>query len=304
MTYTSGQIANHLDFSGLATQVNDVWGTGIGDSGYGQTSIVTPIPGDIISASEWGRMQDVITKMAAHQGTTLPSTFPTPASVASGATLSANPSTHDFQTAITSITTNRLDTNPSDMASASIGNSTRASVWGAGDSSINTIITCTWATANKARHFFNTGGEIRLDMFQNTNANAQDASWVSFFNSMGILKFGGALTSTTGALGTVYAYTYHDLPTTNTTIYFGDYGTTAYATNDVTIAANLNAGGNILTFTITCRDQHVGSGTLYGSGPDFVSAGAGVDILTYKANGTYLNDAVPVDPTFSILNPF
>lgn len=157
MTYSVGGLIQATDFNGLvntgATNLNTIWSTGAGDSGYGQTAIATVTAGNkVFAAPEWNALITTITKVAAHQGTAL------------SAWTNSNPVTGDIIRYETNMATNLGLINTSRLNAAAQGatsstTATSASTWG---DSLTFTFTITFASANAARWFFNAGGQISI----------------------------------------------------------------------------------------------------------------------------------------------
>lgn len=72
MAYQSGDIILDDHYNGFRNTVNNVWGTGSGDRGYGQTSVVAAVAaGATITATQWSTLLSRISSAASHQGTAL-----------------------------------------------------------------------------------------------------------------------------------------------------------------------------------------------------------------------------------------
>lgn len=294
MAYSSGQIISAVDTNNFITQVNELWGSGSTDYGYGQTLIPTVNTGGNIQSSTWEELRDVVGRIAAHQGTPLTAGMAIPFDVQVGNTIDIT----DWQTNITNITTNRLNVDPGEVTLSALGSTSRGSAWGAGNTSIDAQISFAFPTFNEARYFINSGGTMRLDPFQSTNSTPQDASWVTFLSGVGVIELSSAGTSRSGTIGTPAAISAYDLTAVDQTIYTGSYGTGAYGGSSMSVAAKLV--GSTFTFTITFTDSH---GPTNGSF-DQVSAGTGVDYGIAKAGLSQLNDVAIVTPTTTVPNAF
>ena len=79
MTYTSGSQIVATDYNGFAANtadgnVNDIYGTGSADKGYGQAgTIATVSAAATISATQWATLVNTISTIASHQGTSITS---------------------------------------------------------------------------------------------------------------------------------------------------------------------------------------------------------------------------------------
>ena len=68
MTYSSGGVIQATDFNVLQTALNTVW-----NNAYGQTAITPVSAGLPVSASAWSILNTTVSKLAAHEGTTITS---------------------------------------------------------------------------------------------------------------------------------------------------------------------------------------------------------------------------------------
>ena len=105
MTYSAGSTILASDFNGFASSnsganLNDFWGAGSGDLGWGQTALSTVSAGGTVSATNWASLVNNMASSGSHTNTTLTSrTAPTTGSLIS---ILSNVSTD-----LTSLTTNR-----------------------------------------------------------------------------------------------------------------------------------------------------------------------------------------------------
>ena len=83
MTYSTGNIVLASDFNGFAStnagaNLNDFWGTGSGDLGWGQTAVGTVSTGGSVSATNWASLINNLASSGSQTNTTLTSrTAPT-----------------------------------------------------------------------------------------------------------------------------------------------------------------------------------------------------------------------------------
>jgi hypothetical protein len=238
MTYSSGGLIQASDFNTRVGSVNQLWGTGSGNYGYGQSSTVpTNSSGVKVPASDWATLIARMSSMQQHQfnNTTGVPSQPTSGSIITY--LSA------VDTEITALQNNRLTTysNPTNSTnSASNGNN-----W-------NTYkqfgFTWTFASGDAARYFFNQGGFIQIVCSASTTNESQwntfattNYYYINFYANS--FYHGGTVGSTTRS---TYLNTsgYYNLTTTNTSylvLYDTGTGNTAYNSNY--IAVNFYSNG-------------------------------------------------------------
>ena len=133
----------------IGSNVNSIWGIGQGDTGYGQTGILTAIDIDTNpTEAEWQAMYDIITLAGGHQDTTLLEMGTTDVDLFLD-NITAN---------INSIYNNRLVTRATNVVISKNINST-----GSWQESATQEIRYTWADPDQTRYFFNAGGFITVD---------------------------------------------------------------------------------------------------------------------------------------------
>jgi len=262
MAYVVGDVISAADINGFIStntdDVNAIYSTGSGDSGYGQTALTTVAVGDIIEASDWIPLLEAIRDMANHQGTSI--TSRTDPSVGTLVSIFSN-----IQTDITSCTTNRR--NAANQSGTSSTSGTNTADW-----SNNLVFTCavTFATGDAARFYFNAGGQIGISASHTTIANKIDSLISDMCSDMGTvwLSSGTATLNSTAYTGTTKvggANPSGATVTTGTSFYntgnmikqFGDVEYTGGSTNNyyyntgTFINVAVAVSGATVTFTVT-----------------------------------------------------
>jgi len=199
MTYSTGSLIIDDDYNIFATgnaagtgdtsvaNINTILGTGTGDKGYGQGSLLTAVTaGNTVQAVDWANMIARNTLLANHQSTSITAISSPSAgnTVEAYAALSAN---------ITATFNNRnnADANGTDAvtttsSSASWNNSSTVSK------------TFTWGSATQLRYWFNAGGMIRLSWSRSGGtASTQNSEWTTLLNNSGTIVLTGAAASKT-----------------------------------------------------------------------------------------------------------
>lgn len=160
MAYTLGDTILDDHYNDFATSVNAVWGSGSGDSGYGQTDTVSSVSaGTTITAAQWTTLLARISSAASHQSSSITSiSNPT-----AGDTISAYTA---LATNISTITTNRLNVHARDSV-VEANCSTTTTLTG----TIEQRGTWSWGSEDEARYFFNAGGRlsVRWDLSGHTS---------------------------------------------------------------------------------------------------------------------------------------
>jgi hypothetical protein len=190
MSYLSGNLIEATDYNGLAStntsNVAWVWGTGFGDSGYGQntTQIAAVSSTAIITAVQWQGLFNVINRCLGHQGGT---------QLAGGGNINVAGDTITYfsnvATAITSINTNRL----SNAASGTTTTGSNFDVVVSGSTGLSNYTvdrTVTFSSANAARYFFNAGGRLNLVLSTvNSTDNGAENSFGRLVTGLGGISF-------------------------------------------------------------------------------------------------------------------
>jgi hypothetical protein len=266
MTYSAGNIIVATDYNGFVGPVNTIYGSGSGDSGWGQSATIPTLgTGTTVSATQWASLVNTLSTVGAQEATTITSrTAPTTGTLVS---ILANVSTD-----ITSCTTNRGFAAASGTTSNSwTGAIAKTSSTGVGNAAwtITWTQTVTFADANSARYFWNAGGLVRLDMSKSSTGNDIDPDWNTFVGTVGTLYMSGRVNS---AAQTIAGVSYTGFtrvggsgtPGVNNTT-AGWYALTPggaagiifqlnssvypYTSDYIRVSAAVNAGSTVLTLT-------------------------------------------------------
>jgi hypothetical protein len=139
----------------------------------------------------------------------------------------------------------------------------RTSPW---NTIVTHTVTLTWPSANAAKAFFNSGGNFQffgsLNGYLVTDAGyAKSDDWHNLLLNLKTVVMNYNSTSCTGSYTTIAANTgFYNLTTSDTTIINKTTSSPSYTPNQYNILANVNAGGNVLTFTIQFKDDATTSG--------------------------------------------
>jgi len=296
MTYTSGSLIEATDYNGFAAttsgaNVNDIWGTGSGDKGYGQgTTLSTVSTSSTVAASSWADLNNRITSLGNHTNTGITSrSNPTTGSVIS---ILAN-----LNTDLTNVTNNRGNAVSSGTISDSwTGSTAKTSATGSGGATwtITWTHTVTFPSANQARYFWNAGGLVRLDMSKTSTGTDNDADWNTFVGTVGTLYLSGRVN---GAAQTIAGTSYTGFtrvggsgtpsPFASTTGWYsltgGAAATTMFTLNStvspytgdyISVTAAVDAGRTVLTLVTTWfsnGDTNPGASSNISGGTDTTS---------------------------------
>jgi hypothetical protein len=325
MTYSAGGLIQSADYNGFigpaanggtaGANVNDIWGVGSGDKGYGQTAVSNSSVAGTITATQWASLVNTLSSLGSKTNTSLTArSAPTAGNTIN--ILSA------LNTDLTNVTTNRNDaiTQGTQYTGWTGTNSKTAATSGAAWT-ITFTNTVTFASSSAARYFFNGGGTISLLPSKTSTGATGDPPWNAMATAAGTIVFSGAAASKTiaavaytgttkiGGSGTnatlSTATGYYALSAGGAaTIIFKQFSPTApYTTDFIQHSVALDATSAVLTFTTLWSANDSGPGN-----PDPISAGtaavaatpgtAACTICTYKPpSSTYLTTASWGTPT-------
>jgi hypothetical protein len=255
MAYSSGGLIQASDFNTRVGSVNQLWGTGSGDYGYGQSSTVaTNSTGAVVPASDWATLIARMSTMQQHQ---FNNTSGIPSQPTSGSIITY---LSQVDTAITSLQNNRLTFYAQGSTSAAT-TASNSSNW---SSTSTKTWTVTFSSGDAARYFFNAGGMIVIA----SNGNSiNESQWNSFINTgFNNFTFYARSSGHNGSVGSLTRNTYlntsgyYNLTTTPTTwLQLSDTGTgnSAYNSNTVNVNVSSNGtqgsngdAGSVLTFSL------------------------------------------------------
>jgi hypothetical protein len=283
MSYTSGGLIEATDYNGFvntgANNINKVWSTGTGDSGWGQTTISTVSAGGTVTATQWATLVANLATAGSQTSSTLTSrTQPVAGNVIA---VLANVSTD-----INTVTNNRGNAAASGTQyGVFTGTTSKTTATGSGTAAwtITFTHTVTFADANAARYFFNAGGIVRLQYGKSSTGTDSDPDWNTLAGKCGSINFTGRVNSAsqtiagqaytgttriggTGGTQTTLATTtgfYQLVPNAAaTTLFRLTNDISPYTGEYIQTTVALNTGSTILTFTTTwVSDGSSGAGT-------------------------------------------
>ena len=196
------------DYNDLRDKILSVLGTGAASYGYGQVynsssvTAVSPSERDVnagvITAAQWDALRYDLANLRLHQtgtdhlaGSNPLLVNPTPGSlIGYGATYPLVNFNTMADLAIVerfNLSTTRAELLPGTTI-------TTTSTW---SNTISSIVTVTFASAENARYFFNTGCQIRFYLSKTLGSGTtQNAFWTTLLNNIGTLTFGGSVVYT------------------------------------------------------------------------------------------------------------
>lgn len=234
MAYVKNSMILASDLNSFLSSMRNIYGVGSGNSGYGITTInqADVVAGtSVVSSTHWTNLINMMAICNTHQGSGL--TIVPTGLLEVGDTITAHESSspslnaYDIDSGISTLVSNRLNATATYMTlTSNVVSSTRSSNW---SGSIDATIRVTFTSENAARHFFNSGGQIRLTYSHPNVSQGNDTQWQNFLNSLGSVYIRSNSVTRTGGASSGYF------------IGTGFYGMTTSYTNQVS-AVNWSGG--------------------------------------------------------------
>ena len=280
----------------IQSTVSNVLSTGSGDSGYGQTLQSSQVAqNQLIEDDHMNTLRLDIRKAYLHQN----NSYPTLTTVSTADTVTDNTLNNSyatFETLATNINTNRNTISASRLTTGSTASSyVRTSTWNATRVGNFTV---TFASTTAARHFFNSGGAVQIDMNISGSATAKVTNWNSLFNTnMGTLTFANLASSRSGSGGTLSSsVAYTTLTTTFQTVYTTSSAGT-YSSNNFNIQVRFTNVSNLaIEFQITLNDAAAGNID------EDVNGNLNINVNRRIANGALSDPITIAEPTFGAMS--
>jgi hypothetical protein len=197
MTYAVNGLIEASDVNGFITtntpNVNNLWSTGSGNSGYGQTAISTVSVGQIIYENPWKSVVTHIATMASHQGTSIATISPVPATNLLIQYFSA------LNNNLSLVNTNRLNAVLQGTAPAAT-TLTNSVEW---NQYVTFSFTVNFGSLNSARYYFNAGGQLGLSMNHPVAGPFNDIVQ-DLCSELGTIWFSSPTSGTATLAGTAY----------------------------------------------------------------------------------------------------
>lgn len=250
------------DYNAIRNTVVNVLGpSSSGTFGYGQTLNSSAVAeGTKLTVTHIAQLRNDIINAWTH----IFGTAPTPVAVVEGGTVRFNSSdapVDAYQTIANTISTNRFTVAGSQSAvnvPSAPSSTTWPGLYGADWTSlIQCTITATWPDAQQARHFWNSGGEIRITASRTGGtSNSQNNQWSSILSTAGTKSFGGAIPNTgiSPNDGTNWYRCTNSRQLWSNTIGSSPYGSNSYKIYARTLDA---AGANNSTGTARQGEWHI-----------------------------------------------
>ena len=279
----------------IQSTVANVLSTGSGDSGYGQalqSNLVAQ--NQLIEDDHMNTLRLDIRKAYLHQNNSYPTlTVVSTADTVTDNTL--NNSYATFETLATNINTNRNTISASRLTTGSTASSyVRTTTWNATRVGNFTV---TFASTNAARHFFNSGGAVQIDMSV-TAGTAKNDDWnTMFITNMGTLTFANLASSRSGAGGTLTSSVAYTTLTTSYQTVYSSVGGGVYTASNFNIQVRFtDISSLVIEFQITLNDA--AAGTI----DEDVAANLNINVNRRIANGALSDPITIAEPTFGVMS--
>jgi len=233
--------------------------------------------GNTVTKAQWDNLRFDIFNARLHQD----GLSPTIVNAVSGEPVrfGAGHPNNQYNTQADTAIANKFNIGTGQFVIESATSATRTTAW---NSSLTATVTVTFATADQARHFFNSGSKIRCASSRTGGtASPQNSSWSNILDTAGTVAFGG---NTAGL-------NFYNLTTSYQT-FFNLNSSAPYSSNQYRIevvsnvADNTIGGATTLTFRVTYTDTYTYGGGGSPSFPDNVDGTLTLTVDELRASGT------------------
>ena len=256
------------DYNAIQSVINSVMGSGSGTTGWGQTVLSSQVAvNSKISVTQWNNLQTDLQNANAHITGSIGSL-----TTASTSVVIAEADRSAYQAMATYANSNQNGIPPANQASTqAVATGTKTVAW---NGTLTHTVTITFASADNARYFFNSGSLIlfsaSLAGFSVSDGSyAKNLSWQTMLSNMGVIKLGLNNTTTTGSLTNIASSTgYMQLkanPGVNTLLGNRIISGAPYTPNQYDLYCSCNAGGTVLTFQAQFADLSTTGNPTYGT---------------------------------------
>ena len=301
-----------IDYNAIRAIILPVYGEGAGTRGYGQTMASSyKLDHEKISQTDWDNLRFDIVNAITHQS----GTPPVITDVEEGQLITSVNNTN-YTTLSNTADTNRFNigsgrfltraatdsSNNTVVASRTWSGSTVPQFW---LNSISCTVTATFASADQARWFFNSGGEIRIQTSRTGGTNnAQNNDWSSLLSAAGMRSFGSQ--TPTAGFSPLNGQNFYRL-TNSFQNYYSLSSSAPYAANSYVLQASCNVANNstgtatVVNLRVVMTDAYVDPGNLPTDVPNTTEGVDGtftVTVTERRATGTLVPSG-----TFTIVPP-
>ena len=324
MSVNAGDSITAAQYNGLQSRIDQLLGNGSADFGYGQavsSSQVTAVT-DSVTAAQMDNIRSDMAKAYTHQtGNAIPLK-----DIAVGDIIGADQTGtnltfagdgsytfegadttggfNDFLNVMDTLETNRFDIAAGQSTASDIATDSRTSTW---NGTINMEFTVSFTDADARRHFFNSGGQIRVQSTLTSGSGSKDADWAAMLSNPGQVQFGYDYTTVTGSTTGVTLATFGNDGLTGTyqTIFEKGGNASVYAENRYRVEARTDST-SILRFRVTFEDNDTGDRPVSPPPPPYgaledenITGDITVTLGARRASGTNVSVNFP---SYSVVN--
>jgi hypothetical protein len=288
------------DYNAIRNKIVAILGTGSGQQGYGQSIASSAVfAGNNITKAQWDLLRYDLTNAKIHQDGVLPSIV----TIASGDFIgygAGYPNTNYDSIAEQAILNRfNIGAGRSVLSLASMTGETAPGVisrTGSWTTQSQCTLTVTFATADDARYFFNSGGKIRFTSSRTGGVtSAQNTAWTNLLSTtVGTVIFGAQTPATVNfyTLTTAYQQWY---TVSSSTPYSANFYRIEALCN-CTDPTNVNGTASVVTFRITWGDSYLDVDPTPPG--DLVNGTLSLTVEEFKATGSLIPSG-----SFSITSP-
>ena len=296
------------EYNAIQAAINTVLGIGAGGSGYGQPVLSSQVStSSSITVAQWSNLRADLLKAYLHQG--LPGNLPLPSipqKTTPPYTIVTYSDYNRYLDLSNVITANAGITPPAGQATLqTFSSGSYTSAW---NGQLTHLVVLTFATADQARFYFNSGGNIQFSASlinypgypgygAQSASYAKNSDWNMLLNNMGTTTFGknSTVNSGNGTGQTILsAVGYFQLTTGEQNIYRKTTSDASYTPNQYDLYANIDVTGAIITFNIRFKDLATISGHNASFAIDENVEGSLTSLVQgYYASGSYVAATPP-----------
>jgi hypothetical protein len=274
---TSGTSIFASQYVTIQDKAESLLGTGSATRGYGQTVQSADVfIGNSITKAQWDLLRFDVINIKLHQDGVIPPVV----QVAVGDPIGFGPGSPNtnYDILLEQAIANRFNVADNQSIVTAKATQTYSTPW---STQAQTTLTCNFANSTVARHFFNSGGKIRITpLFIAGAATSQVNAWVNFLASVGTRSFGA---------GTDPIINYYTL-TNVYQIFYQDSLSSPYSANNYRLEAKTDVADNStgtatqVQIRITLSDSYVDPFPATAPG-DSVEGTLTVNVAEVKASG-------------------
>jgi|TARA_B110000285_G_scaffold233024_1_gene305616 hypothetical protein len=200
----SQEVITAATFNGLQSRIETVLGQGFTDTGYGQSLSSSIVAANtVITAQHLNNLKSDIDKCRAHQtGSLSPletigvtDQIGATESISASGAISTSKGINDYLALLNNIEGDKQQCDDTQASVEAVLSSTRVSEW---NGTIIHKFLITFASIDARRHFFNAGGQLRIQGQLTSGSSAKDSDWATMLSAMGTITIASHATTQSG----------------------------------------------------------------------------------------------------------